>query len=382
MATAQTAQTRAYDTGQVVRFVRYSTLDSGADEIFSQGEMVRIIQASPSTGEYQAASLDGDRVDTVFAEEIESTESAKAETLSDFFDEVESQAQTAAEVEIVQETKPKKAKKRAAKTTEAPVVLPVTYSTDLPTGQTVEDSRKVTELLAKQDALDAAKALITQVDEAYFTLGGVLAHIYNEGIYKTISEDYSGKRGFALYTSKELNVDYRKAMYLIDIYTTFRRVGADETQLGRIGWSKAKELTRFATVDNFDLLLDAAASMTRDELIPHLRSNYVDAETGEPVEQIEQQRRQFVLTGDQIRNVDMALSAAKANMETDSDAVALDAICTEWLTLYAHSEMRLDDYLRFVESKFGVRLVPASATAQESVESREDDMVLHRAKSN
>lgn len=358
MATVETAQTDAYTIGQVVRFVKYSSLDIGAEEIFKSDELVRIIQASPTFGEYQAESLDGDRVDTVFSEEIQAS-AADAQS-----------AEVAAPP-----TKAKRAKK--AKETATPVditpVLPTTYSTDLETGQLVEDSRRVTALLAEQDALDAAKALITQVDEAYFTLGGVLAHIYYEGIYKTVSSEYDGKKGFALYTAKELNVAYRKAMYLIDIYTTFRRLGADETQLSRIGWSKAKELTRFATVDNFDELLEAAAGMTREELVPHLRSTYVDAETGQQVEQIQQQRRTFVLTGDQIQNVEIAISSARQNMDTDSDGVALDAICTEWLTIYGQTEMRLEDYLRFLEAKFGVKLVPASAVAEGSVESTDKE---------
>lgn len=360
MATVETAQTGAYTIGQVVRFVKYSSLDAGAEEIFKTDELVRIIQASPASGEYQAESLDGDRIDTVFSEEISFSDDA-------------SDAEVA-----VKPTKAKRAAKKQKAAVVEPVavdhVLPVTYSTDLETGQVVEDSRRVTALLAEQDALDAAKALITQVDEAYFTLGGVLSHIYYEGIYKTISADYNGKKGFALYTAKELNVAYRKAMYLIDIYTTFRRLGADETQLSRIGWSKAKELTRFATVDNFDELLEAAAGMTREELVPHLRSSYVDAETGQHVEQIQQQRRTFVLTGDQIQNVEIAISTARQNMDSDSDGVALDAICTEWLTIYGQTEMRLEDYLRFLEAKFGVRLVPESAVAEVSVDSADKEI--------
>ncbi len=74
-----------------------------------------------------------------------------------------------------------------------------------------------------------------------------------------------GKRGFEDYIEKELGVKYRKARYLINIYDYFTALGIDETKLGQMGWSKAKELVGKATKENFDELVEFANNHTRDE---------------------------------------------------------------------------------------------------------------------
>lgn len=85
----------------------------------------------------------------------------------------------------------------------------------------------------QHEALDAAKAVTRQVDETNFTLGGVLNHIYAEGIHKTAG--YDGKRGFANYCKTELGIEYRKAMELRTIYIIYSQAGVDETRLSEIG---------------------------------------------------------------------------------------------------------------------------------------------------
>jgi hypothetical protein len=129
--------------------------------------------------------------------------------------------------------------------------------------------------LAQHEALDAAKAVARKVDETKFTLGGVLNHIYSEGIHKTAG--YDGKRGFANYCETELGIEYRKAMELRNIYMIYAQAGVDETRLFEIGWSKAKELARLS-VDtlrsNFNALAEFAVAHTRDELIEYIRTTY------------------------------------------------------------------------------------------------------------
>lgn len=72
----------------------------------------------------------------------------------------------------------------------------------------VKNTEALEEILTGQDALAAAPALVEAAEEAYFNLGGVLAHIYHEGLYK--GAGYDGPQGFADYTKAELGVDYRK----------------------------------------------------------------------------------------------------------------------------------------------------------------------------
>jgi hypothetical protein len=48
----------------------------------------------------------------------------------------------------------------------------------------------------------------------------------------------------------ELNIQYRKGMYLIEIYNVSRRYNLDERQLAEIGWSKMKEIANKVTAEN------------------------------------------------------------------------------------------------------------------------------------
>lgn len=45
-------------------------------------------------------------------------------------------------------------------------------------------------------------------EETFLSLGGVLSHIYETGAHKSLG--YTGKRGFADYMLKELNIQYRE----------------------------------------------------------------------------------------------------------------------------------------------------------------------------
>jgi hypothetical protein len=146
----------------------------------------------------------------------------------------------------------------------------------------------------QHEALEAAKAMASQVDESNFTLGGVLNHIYAEGIHKTAG--YDGKRGFANYVEKELGIEYRKAMELRTICMIYSQAGVDETRLSEIGWSKAKELARLG-VDtlrsNFNALAEFAVAHTRKELIEHIRTTYQSAAPDTGDELIERLRSAY-----------------------------------------------------------------------------------------
>lgn len=223
----------------------------------------------------------------------------------------------------------------------------------------VADSATVAAVLAESDALEAAKTLVAQVEESYFTLGGVLSHIYNEGIFK--SAGYDGKRGFANYVEKELGIQYRKAMYLIDIYTAFRRLGVDEKRLTQIGWSKAKELTKIATPENFNDLIEYAQSHTRDEVIAHVQTSTVTT-GGEAGEQVRKTKLNFTLFADQATTVERALAAAKSAAGTDDPNQALEHICAEWAMANEGVEVPIDEAIRALERKYKVTLAVETYT--------------------
>ena len=216
-----------------------------------------------------------------------------------------------------------------------------------------------------QDALDAAKSLVQQVDNTYFSLGGVLAQIKDEGIHETIG--YGGERGFADYVETELQLEPRKAQYLMKIYRTFAELDVDQKRVSEIGWSKIRELTRIPTdrlKSDLDELLVYACEHTRNELLEHVRAEYGSA--GDGGNQASRMvRRSFLLFADQAEIVDRALSVAGALGETDKPYQALEHICCEWSQMTEGVEVDLQDAIATLEARYGVVIRYDEASASE-----------------
>jgi hypothetical protein len=225
------------------------------------------------------------------------------------------------------------------------------------------DSAAVAAMLGENDALDAAKSLMQQTEEAFFSLGGVLAHVYGEGLHKTLKNDddtlkYDGKRGFADYMETELNLQYRKGMTLIEIYTAFRQLGIDERRLAEIGWTKARHLTKIASKDNFDELIDYAKDHSREELVEHVKETKVKAGIGEEEGQTSKKTKlTFNLFDDQAETVQRALGAAKEKVGVGATPEqALQMITAEWSGLTESIEVPLEDAIAALELRYGVGL--------------------------
>lgn len=395
--------------GKVVEFRGYS--EAGIEAIFQPGQHIRIEKYNPMDGGMTASAVDGEQSDTVFLDEVippvaevdEPADTQEVETPVAAKKPRKSKAvakpKKVVAAKAAKTAAPKaKAKARAKNPTveitefkvrledsepdmldvlagnefipsdgelvAEPPVTTVTAVSDKGVSTAVMDSQRVSAILHEQDALDAAKALVAQAEETYFTLGGVLAHIYYEGIYKTVG--YDGKRGFADYIDRELGIHYRKAMYLIDIYVKFRAIGIDEHRLTQIGWSKAKEIKDYATPDNFDELLELAQTKSRTELIEHMQRTFVADGTGTPG-RLSKLKLHFSLFADQAETVTRALDAAKERAGNDDVNQALEFICAEWLSITDGIDVSLEDATRHLELKYGVRLVPQSTVDSEGL---------------
>jgi hypothetical protein len=356
--------------GDILVFAGYSD-DSMSDDdmIFKPGDRVRVEKINPDGGMVAMPADAEGPGDTVFPEELEMGEgSVTEETPTET-------AEPAPEVPA-KAIKPKatKAKAKASKTKAepAPEVAPET-ATEVAETRHVH-AKSVQDILAEHDALDAAKMLVERVEETYYTLGGVLADIYEQGIYKSVG--YDGKRGFADYTQAELGIQYRKAMYLIDIYQRMQTLGLDDTRLREIGWSKAKELLRFATAENFDDLVDYAKDHTREQLVEHLKTTQVsDGSDGTAGGTVKKTKLSFALFADQAETVTRAIDAAKNMAGSDDPNQALEYICAEWSQMTESVEVPLEDAIAHLQAKYGVSLVVAGADEAEVQVAEEGETV-------
>lgn len=259
--------------------------------------------------------------------------------------------------------KPEEAKTTSkAKATETPKVVapedvPRTKNLAAASTPTEHDTQSVRSILADRDALVAAKETVETIEESSFTLGGLLAHIYHEELYTTAG--YDGNKAFETYLKEELGIEYRKAMYLIKIYTHFSALGVDEARLAEIGWSKAKELVKVATAENFDELVDYAANHTRAELEEYIRTDYIDAGDGSDTKTEPKAKRvtfKFWAFEDAANVWLDAIEKVKDEHGLTDDNEAFGAIITEWAQLVEGMDVPLEDVLKTVGHRYGVKL--------------------------
>lgn len=356
------AQTLA--VGTVGVFKGYEALEKDQEAILDKGEKVKILEVVEDDAggvSYTVQQLDGEQGDTIFDSEFipeaparSRTKTAKANGAAG-----KTAAKPRASGGTAKATGGKApslkskagtkstAKSEAAKEVEVPEII---------------DTDAVAERLKDGDALEAAKALVNQVEETYFTLGGVLSHIMHEGLHK--SAGYTEKNGFSEFCVNELGMEYRKARYLITIYSKFTMLGVDETKLSAIGWSKAAKIAAIqddAKLEkNFDKLVTYAAKHTREELESHITKNYVKktrgGEAGATGSKTKKVKFVFSLFGDQASVVEDALNSAKSEEEGASLSDAFNHIVTEWAMLTEQAEPKLEDAIDAVELRYGVRL--------------------------
>lgn len=371
----------AFTVGQTIKFKGYTEEMKDEEIVFQAGDDLLITALDTTNSSITARRESDGKVGVAFYEELEGGEApaapvveapaAKAPAKAGKKAPAPAPAKAAAKVETKAETKastkaaPAKADTKAATKpakvveapapTTAPALVPAA-----PSSTVMPQSATVRAMLEGQDALAAARELVNRSEETYFTLGGVLSTIYRQNIFKSLGFD--GKRGFADYTAADLGINYRKAMYLLEIYEQFTALGLDETRLAAIGWSKAKELTKHATAENIEELLGHAAAMTRTDLQAHIARTFVSngdgtaGTAGTAGTSTEKTTLKFSLFADQGRTVERALNVAKGQASIEDLNQALEYICGEWLQTAEGVEVSMDDAIRHLEAKFDVRL--------------------------
>lgn len=221
----------------------------------------------------------------------------------------------------------------------------------------ITDMTSVMEILAEQDALTAAKSLVDRAEQTDFTLGGVLRHIHESGAFKSIG--YDGKRGFDDYVKAVLDVDPRKARYLMTIYTAFALIGVDEAKLSEIGWSKAKELARIETGQlrtDFNALYDKAMSMTRDDLIADIKKHYRVTTRGSS-DSVSLTKFSFMLAEEDAVAVNEGLAEAAALVGDTDLNKAFAYIVGDWRNTGTGTDLSLEDTLELACARFGLTAI-------------------------
>ena len=244
-----------------------------------------------------------------------------------------------------------------------------TFVPALKTGMTLEQRRSaVREVLRgachASDRLNfvAAEMLYEAGENGYFR---TWTYEDEDGETKT----YTKLEDFAL---REMNMKPRKVWYLVDIYK--RLIVELKIPIERVRdleWSKAKEITKIITEDNWEEILDRIRHMTVREVAKWARERRGGALPAPEKKEDEDKRRSFIFKVDEedASHIELALEIAEG-MSGDKDKGALlQFICADFVSGSGGKDLaagllKLDIAMKALEKAFDVKLQIAEAGAK------------------
>ena len=190
---------------------------------------------------------------------------------------------------------------------------------------------KECETLKEDKAFKLVPQLLNNIDHDYFKLGGVLAVIQANGWFMD-----KGHENFRSFVESDCGIMYRKAMYLIQIYNGLVESGVKWEQVKHLGWTKLKELSGILTPENVDEWVGLAENMTVLQLQEHIKAESAGGDAkGEKEEAVKEASKTTTITfkvhADQKETIKEAIAKCQHETGTDSDAVAIEHICIDYL---------------------------------------------------
>lgn len=171
---------------------------------------------------------------------------------------------------------------------------------------------------------DAAVAYILeradQVQFTYFQIGGALAEIQSKGWFT----DYDD---FWTFVESTFGFGKRKAQYLTQIYHRVLSCEIAWDDFKDIGWTKLGIIAGRLTPENHKQWLGDIKGLTFAEI----RELVKDDDTSETGANSSLVTKKLSFHKDQAELVEMAIDKAKKDGSTDSESVAVEYICTDYL---------------------------------------------------
>lgn len=185
------------------------------------------------------------------------------------------------------------------------------------------------ENLTQESAFQMVPTLVEDLEFNMFRLGGILSVI-------NAHKWYGPHKNFKELVEKDFSLEYRKAMYLIDIYEKLLENDIPWDAVKDVGWTKLRVLAKHLTPENVDYWVAQAKKMTFIQLCEALKatisqkSGSGDAEETAPVTSTVTTLT-FKVHTDQKEVVRAALDKIKEETKTEFDTVALEYLCTGYL---------------------------------------------------
>jgi DNA-binding transcriptional MerR regulator len=192
------------------------------------------------------------------------------------------------------------------------------------------DDDKLAELSEVIEKLDDRNEIEARIDVILESEG--LNDYQLGGLFERLQDlnDFSPYENFSQYVQGRFGIKYRKAMYLMGIYTGLLNAGVAWDQVKNVGWTKLKTIIGILTKDNVDEWVQKAAAMNTISLEQAVKDFQSSGES--PTEPVSNMKtKTFKFAADQMEIVDDALTKAKAQSGTEIDSVACEFIMLEYL---------------------------------------------------
>lgn len=205
-----------------------------------------------------------------------------------------------------------------------------------------EDADVLALVEGSEDLVVTAQELEARVGATEFQLGGVLYHMKKKKAHLSILDDagkpiaaYAEKGGFAAFMKDYFNVDYRKAMYLIEIYVNFTQAGIENPaeRVSTIGWTKASKIAKHLVGEGAkpDELLELAENNTTEGLSEAIKDSITIGGTkGEPGQKVQRVTFKFRLFEAEGKHIEQVLSTVMEQHSLKNLDDAFQYVVTEW----------------------------------------------------
>jgi hypothetical protein len=206
-----------------------------------------------------------------------------------------------------------------------------------------------------QKCRETIESAMTGITKNFFELSAALNEAYGN--------DYAaiwGFENFRAYVEEQLEMKYRRAMYLVSCGQAIEKLGLKPAQVEKIGWTRFKEVAPrlLENPDAANKYLDMAEKMSTSELKDALKEEDGVSTSKERKGQAAMMRLSMKFEGDAMSVVSDALNLAYSELGSEEVGSAFNHICAEWLMTKGGSVegVALEDWLTYLEKTYGVKL--------------------------
>jgi hypothetical protein len=228
--------------------------------------------------------------------------------------------------------------------------------------KSVEATKKTTITKRSQEVRKKIRDTIEAVEADHMALAALLAEAYNKRYW----EEW-GFEDFKVYCADELDVQWRKAYYFVDIWNKVEEYNLDVKEVKAIGWTKMKEIATVMTKRNYKGLMTKAKKMSAKDFIDEIKIMRAKQKGKDP--RPVTTTIQLKANEDEAKTILEAISEAKKLTESGNDTVALEMICSDWLEDKGAvpEATPLESKISFLEKAYGVKL---SVVEEEGAETK------------